>query len=165
MTPCHSLRLCQCYQRAVVSVCPLLPSWESCGPPRGLPSILFSRPNKPRDHKRFSYIVPCRPFPIFITIFWMLSNGFMLFLHCSTKPAHGAWGEVAPAQSRGEQPLPSPAGHVGPDAPLHWISLLCTVVQLHWHTKNIPVYAWVKTKIETENDLGQLYIKAALIIQ
>lgn len=100
---------------------------------------------------------PCRPFPIFVSILWMLSDGFMLFLHHSAAPNLQKVLEVRLHRHRAVQsnPFPPPAGHAGPGAPLLWISLLCSVVQLHWHTQTMTsIYAWVKTRLKLKVILG-----------
>ena len=53
------------------------PSWGSCSPQWGLPSV--SRLNKPRDFSHSSRVLPSKPFTIFVTLLWTLSNSFMFF--------------------------------------------------------------------------------------
>jgi len=59
--------------------CPSAPC-EELPPPSGLPSALV----KPRDLNLSSYILPFRPFTIFIALLWMLivlRPEFMLLSH------------------------------------------------------------------------------------
>lgn len=69
--------------------------------------------SQPRDRTRSSYVLPSRPFPIFIALPWTLSNSFMSTYMMVFKAAHSAQG---PHQCRARWSLPWLAGSSKPDA-------------------------------------------------
>lgn len=51
-------------------------------------SLFCSGLNKLVDFSSSSYISPCRSFPVFIALLWMLFNSFMSFLYCGCPKLH-----------------------------------------------------------------------------
>lgn len=69
-------------------------------------SLFCSGLNKLVDFSSSSYISPCRSFPVFIALLWMLFNSFMSYFSIvAPKPAPSAWNESV--QCRAERTVPS----------------------------------------------------------
>lgn len=99
--PCHSLGSCRCHQWAEISACPSAPLMRKPqAAMRSSLSLLCSGLNNSKDLSCSSYILPSRPFTIFVALLWMLSNSFMCILCCVPKTAHSNQSETALAMSR-----------------------------------------------------------------
>lgn len=69
--------------------------------------------SQPRDRTRSSYVLPSRPFPIFIALLWTLSNHSMSF-YCGAQSCPWCWRlEAAQRRAQQDKLFPLPAGSVG----------------------------------------------------
>lgn len=83
--PCHSLGSCRCHQWAEISACPSAPLMRKPqAAMRSSLSLLCSGLNNSKDLSCSSYILPSRPFTIFVALLWMLSSSLMSF-YCGTQ--------------------------------------------------------------------------------
>ena len=83
---------------------------QNCRPPWGLPSVC----SRPSDLNHSSYLWPFRPFTVFTTLLWMLSNSFMYPVLPNS--VHSAQGEATQCRAEWDSCFPCPVGSAEHDA-------------------------------------------------
>lgn len=117
--PCHFPRALSLSKREELSAAPQLLCSEHTKGPQPL-----------------SYILSSTPFPIFVSLLWMMSHSFMSLyngIHCCTHCSR--WNHTA--ESKAGKPLPSLAGGAGQMHP--WVHLDLLAARAHcWLRSNLP---------------------------